>query len=50
MTDDAAFARGLARRGWRVGFHDGGGLIDVDMHESARRRGASGAARSRCPT
>jgi len=35
MTDDAAFARGLARRGWRVAFHDGGGLIDVDMHESA---------------
>ena len=35
MTDDAAFARGLARRGWRVVFHDGGGLIDVDMHESA---------------
>jgi dolichol-phosphate mannosyltransferase len=34
MTDDAAFARGLARRGWRVAFHDGGGLIDVDMHES----------------
>lgn len=34
MTDDAAFARGLARRGWRVVFHDGGGLIDVDMHES----------------
>ncbi|MDA0169514.1 glycosyltransferase [Solirubrobacter taibaiensis] len=35
MTDDAAFARGLARRGWRIVFHDGGGLIDVDMHESA---------------
>ncbi|MDA0181516.1 glycosyltransferase [Solirubrobacter phytolaccae] len=35
MTDDAAFARALARRGWRVAFHDGGGLIDVDMHESA---------------
>ena len=35
MTDDAAFARGLARRGWRVVFHDGGGLIDVDMHEGA---------------
>ncbi len=34
MTDDAAFARSLARRGWRVAFHDGGGLIDVDMHES----------------
>jgi dolichol-phosphate mannosyltransferase len=35
MTDDAAFARGLAARGWRVAFHDGGGLIDVDMHDSA---------------
>jgi dolichol-phosphate mannosyltransferase len=35
MTDDAAFARALARRGWRVAFHDGGGLIDVDMHDSA---------------
>src|SRR5829696_1281756 len=36
MTDDAAHARALARAGWRVAFHDGGGLIDVDMHESAR--------------
>src|SRR4051812_41647892 len=35
MTDDAAFARGLAGRGWRVAFHDGGGLIAVDMHDSA---------------
>ena len=35
MTDDAAFARGLARRGWRIAFHDGGGLIEVDMHASA---------------
>jgi dolichol-phosphate mannosyltransferase len=35
MTDDAALARGLARRDWRVAFHDGGGLIAVDMHESA---------------
>ncbi|MDA0141130.1 glycosyltransferase, partial [Solirubrobacter deserti] len=35
MTDDAAFARGLARRGWRVAFHDGGGLIDVDMYDGA---------------
>jgi len=34
MTDDAAFARGLARQGWRVAFHDGGGLIEVDMHDS----------------
>jgi dolichol-phosphate mannosyltransferase len=35
MTDDAALARGLARLGWRVAFHDGGGLIAVDMHASA---------------
>jgi dolichol-phosphate mannosyltransferase len=35
MTDDAAQARALARAGWRVAFHDGGGLIAVDMHESA---------------
>jgi dolichol-phosphate mannosyltransferase len=35
MTDDAAQARALARAGWEVAFHDGGGLIDVDMHESA---------------
>lgn len=34
MTDDAAFARGLARRGWRVAFVDGGALLAVDMHES----------------
>jgi dolichol-phosphate mannosyltransferase len=36
MTDDAALARGLARRGWRVAFHDGGDLVAVDMHASAR--------------
>jgi dolichol-phosphate mannosyltransferase len=36
MTDDAAQARALARRGWRIAFHDGGGLIAVDMHDSAR--------------
>jgi dolichol-phosphate mannosyltransferase len=35
MTDDAAQARALARAGRRVAFRDGGGLIDVDMHESA---------------
>jgi len=35
MTDDAAFARALARQGWTIAFHDGGGLIDVDMHEGA---------------
>lgn len=34
MTDDAAFARSLARRGWRVAFHDAGSLLAVDMHES----------------
>jgi dolichol-phosphate mannosyltransferase len=35
MTDDAAFARGLAGAGWRVAFHDSSALIDVDMHASA---------------
>ena len=34
MTDDAAQARGLARLGWRVAFHDGGALVAVDMHDS----------------
>ncbi len=34
MTDDAAQARALARLGWRVAFHDGGGLVAVDMHDS----------------
>jgi dolichol-phosphate mannosyltransferase len=34
MTDDAALGRALARDGWRVAFHDAGGLIDVDMHDS----------------
>jgi dolichol-phosphate mannosyltransferase len=34
MTDDAAFARGLASRGWRVAFHDAGELLAVDMHAS----------------
>jgi dolichol-phosphate mannosyltransferase len=34
MTDDAAQARALARRGWRVVFHDAGGLLAVDMHDS----------------
>jgi len=36
MTDDAAEARALARRGWRIAFHDGGGLAAVDMYDSAR--------------
>ncbi len=34
MTDDAAFARGLASRGWRIAFHDAGVLLAVDMHSS----------------
>jgi dolichol-phosphate mannosyltransferase len=36
MTDDAAFARGLARRGLKVAFHDAGPLLEVDMHASGR--------------
>jgi dolichol-phosphate mannosyltransferase len=36
MTDDAALARALAADGWRIAFHDGAALIDVDMHDSAR--------------
>jgi dolichol-phosphate mannosyltransferase len=35
MTDDAALARCLARRGWRVAFDDSGGLVEVKMHASA---------------
>lgn len=34
LTDDAAQARALARRGWRVVFRDGAELITVDMHDS----------------
>ncbi|MGA5757863.1 glycosyltransferase [Nonomuraea bangladeshensis] len=34
MTDDVALARFLAGRGWRVGFLDGGALLEVDMHDS----------------
>lgn len=34
MTDDAALARALARRGWRVAFHDGADLLEVRMHAS----------------
>ena len=35
MTDDAALARSLARRDWRVSFRDAGDLIEVKMHDSA---------------
>ncbi len=35
MTDDVALARLLAADGWSVGFLDAGGLLEVDMHESA---------------
>jgi dolichol-phosphate mannosyltransferase len=35
MTDDAALARALAARGWRVAFVDGSALVDVRMYESA---------------
>lgn len=33
MTDDAALARALARRGWRVRFADASELLEVDMHD-----------------
>jgi len=36
LTDDVALARHLARRGWRVGFLDGTGAVDVRMHDRAR--------------
>ncbi|MFI6512024.1 glycosyltransferase [Streptosporangium sp. NPDC050855] len=35
MADDVALARILAAGGWAVGFLDGGGLLEVDMHDSA---------------
>jgi len=35
MTDDVALARTLAADGWKVGFLDAGGLLEVDMHASA---------------
>ncbi len=35
MTDDTALAQGLAGQGWRIAFHDGSKLLDVDMHASA---------------
>lgn len=36
LTDDAALARALAAAGWRIAFRDGGGLVEVKMHDSAR--------------
>jgi dolichol-phosphate mannosyltransferase len=36
LTDDIALARALAGAGWRVAFHDSGGLLSVDMHDSGR--------------
>ena len=51
MTDDAALARALARAGWRIAFVDGDGARrGADVRVGGARRGASGAARSRCPT
>ncbi|WP_329429996.1 glycosyltransferase [Streptosporangium sp. NBC_01495] len=35
MADDVALARTLAADGWAVGFLDAGGLLEVDMHDSA---------------
>jgi dolichol-phosphate mannosyltransferase len=34
LTDDVALARHLARAGWRVGFADATGALEVRMHES----------------
>jgi dolichol-phosphate mannosyltransferase len=34
MTDDAALARALARKGWRIAFREAGPLLAVDMHDS----------------
>jgi dolichol-phosphate mannosyltransferase len=34
MTDDVALARHLAGRGWRVGFADATGLLEVRMHDT----------------
>jgi dolichol-phosphate mannosyltransferase len=36
MTDDVALARAVAHAGGRVAFRQGGGLVEVRMHESAR--------------
>ncbi len=35
LTDDIALGRALSRRGWRIGFLDGGDLLEVHMHSSA---------------
>lgn len=35
FTDDAALARALAGRGWRIAFRDGRDLLEVRMHASA---------------
>lgn len=35
FADDVALARTLAADGWAVGFLDAGGLLEVDMYESA---------------
>ncbi|WP_440102255.1 glycosyltransferase family 2 protein [Streptosporangium sp. H16] len=35
MADDVALARVLAADGWAVGFLEAGGLLEVDMHDSA---------------
>ncbi|MEO3783625.1 glycosyltransferase family 2 protein [Actinocorallia sp. B10E7] len=35
MTDDVALARTLAADGWKIGFLDAGGLLEVDMYTSA---------------
>jgi dolichol-phosphate mannosyltransferase len=34
LTDDVALARHLARTGWRVGFADATGALEVRMHDS----------------
>jgi dolichol-phosphate mannosyltransferase len=34
LSDDAALARALAGRGWRIVFVDAGALLTVDMHDS----------------
>ena len=36
LTEDAAIARALRARGWRIGFENAGSLLDVRMYETAR--------------